>query len=159
MTTDSLESQMYHLDAGMNGINVYIFQQQGTDSWGSIVIPSGLIGIITEQDFMQQPLPFSIVITLTVLYSIISLLSSTGNVLQLVVIFTGKFIRSAVDFYIASLSVTNLMNSLLNIPFLVYYLFKNEWRLGLTACKFAKYTEGVSIISGMLVLVTLAVNR
>ncbi|XP_046353477.1 gastrin/cholecystokinin type B receptor-like [Haliotis rufescens] len=113
----------------------------------------------SEDNFIPTPLAHDLVVTFMVLYILIIVLALLGNLVVIVVIFLTKMMRSVTDLFVVSLAVSDLLISVLNMPFQLLSIVTNEWTMGLFMCKFHSYIQGVTIVSNILTLLAIAIDR
>ena len=135
-------------------VTEYVNQTSGPDYIGGF--PWGL----SEEDFLPDPLPLAANVTFIVLYVLIITSAILGNVLVIVVIATMPTKkRSVTDTFIVSLAVSDLLIACYNMPFQLYYVTENAWDLGEPMCKFTNYMQAVTIVTTIMTLAAIAIDR
>ena len=124
-------------------------------SYGTLESNLGL----TPADLLPPPLPENIRTLLLVTYVAIIVLSTAANLLVLIVIAANKVMKTITNMYLASLAVSDLLIADLNMPMQLMWRLNNEWTLGETWCKLQGYVQGVTIVSSILTLVAIAMDR
>jgi hypothetical protein len=116
-----------------------------------------------RSNLLPEPLPNNLVVTFIVLYSLIISFAVVGNIVVVVVIGRHRLRRSVTDLYIFSLAVSDILIATLNMPFQLSYVIASEWfaegAAGEFLCKFTNYVQGVTIVSCVLTLTAIAVDR
>ena len=96
-------------------------------------------------------------------YILIIVLSIIGNIFVIAVFVKSKKLKTVTDIYIISLSISDLLIATLNMPFQLYFTVENEWMSGGTTgkffCKFTNYIQGCTVVSSILTLLTIAIDR
>ncbi|XP_069125521.1 QRFP-like peptide receptor [Argopecten irradians] len=119
--------------------------------------------VIPEDSLLPEPLPNQVVVTFLVLYLLIILLALFGNIPVIIIIGCLKKTRSVTDVYILSLAVSDLLIATLNMPFHLHFIVVNEWltggKVGEFLCKFTTYIQGITIVSSILTLLVIAIDR
>jgi hypothetical protein len=90
----------------------------------------------------QKMIKNSIVI---IFYSIIFIISLFGNCLVCYVIFSTRQMRTVTNFYIANLTISDIMMTLLNIPFNVMRFVLDDWPFGQLLCKCVPFIQTASV--------------
>jgi len=78
-------------------------------------------------------------------YSIIFLISIFGNSLVCYIIFSTRQLRTVTNYYIANLTVSDLMMTLINIPFTIARLLLDDWPFGELLCKCVPFVQACSV--------------
>lgn len=116
-----------------------------------------------KSNLLPEPLPSNLVVTFIVLYSLIISFAVVGNIVVVIVIGRHRLRRSVTDLYIFSLAVSDILIATLNMPFQLSYVIASEWfaagAAGEFLCKFTNYVQGVTIVSCVLTLTAIAVDR
>jgi len=119
--------------------------------------------VIPEDILLPKALSQGAIVTFMVLYILIIVLAIAGNSFVITIIGVVKKCRSVTDVYILSLAVSDVMISTLNMPFQLYYIVANEWiasgKTGEILCKLTPYVQGVTIVSSILTLLIIAIDR
>jgi hypothetical protein len=90
----------------------------------------------------QKMIKNSIII---IFYSIIFIISLFGNCLVCYVIFSTRQMRTVTNFYIANLTISDIMMTLLNIPFNVMRFVLDDWPFGQLLCKCVPFIQTASV--------------
>uniref|UniRef100_A0A4W6CST0 Gastrin/cholecystokinin type B receptor n=1 Tax=Lates calcarifer TaxID=8187 RepID=A0A4W6CST0_LATCA len=117
---------------------------------------------ISECDGAQEPSPEPKDINQTVrivLYSLIFLLSVLGNSLIIAVLVRNRRMRTVTNLFLLSLSVSDLMVSLVCIPFTLIPNLMRDFIFGTGICKLVMYFMGVSVSVSTFNLVAISLER
>ncbi|TKS92910.1 Cholecystokinin receptor type A [Collichthys lucidus] len=94
-----------------------------------------------------------------VLYSLIFLLSVLGNSLIFAVLVRNKRMRTVTNLFLLSLSISDLMVSLVCIPFTLIPNLMRDFIFGTGMCKLVMYFMGVSVSVSTFNLVAISLER
>uniref|UniRef100_A0A3Q3WVZ2 Gastrin/cholecystokinin type B receptor n=1 Tax=Mola mola TaxID=94237 RepID=A0A3Q3WVZ2_MOLML len=94
-----------------------------------------------------------------ILYSLIFLLSVLGNSLIIVVLVRNRRMRTVTNLFLLSLSVSDLMVSLVCIPFTLIPNLMRDFVFGTGMCKLVMYFMGVSVSVSTFNLVAISLER
>jgi hypothetical protein len=114
---------------------------------------------IGAKDLFPDELDYRLRIFFIILYVIIIVLAVGGNLLVFLVIAVNRKLRTVTNTFILSLAVSDILIAALNMPLQLLYYIKNEWTLGWVMCKLSRYLQGVVIVSSILTLTGIAVDR
>jgi hypothetical protein len=78
-------------------------------------------------------------------YSIIFIISLFGNCLVFYVILSTRQMRTVTNFYIANLTISDIMMTLVNIPFNVMRFLLDDWPFGELLCKCGPFIQTTSV--------------
>jgi hypothetical protein len=90
----------------------------------------------------QKMIKNSIVI---IFYSIIFIISLFGNCLVCYIIFSTRQMRTVTNFYIANLTISDIMMTLINIPFNIMRFLLDDWPFGQLLCKCVPFIQTASV--------------
>jgi hypothetical protein len=90
----------------------------------------------------QKVIKNSIII---ICYSIIFIISLFGNCLVCYVIMSTRQMRTVTNFYIANLTISDIMMTLVNIPFNVMRFLLDDWPFGELLCKCVPFIQTASV--------------
>jgi len=97
---------------------------------------------------------------LTFVYIAIITTSLCANILVIVVITSSRQLRAVnINVFFVSLALSDSLVATVNMPFQLLYLLHNEWTLGGPLCKLSNYVQGVVVVSSILTLTGIAVDR
>ncbi|RUS91342.1 hypothetical protein EGW08_000859 [Elysia chlorotica] len=99
-------------------------------------------------------------IILMIVYVPVFLVAVLGNILVLLVIFGDvKAAKNSANWFLVNLALADLLVAIFCIPITaVHYVF-NVWVLGTNLCKVTAYMQGVSIVTSVLTIVLMSVDR
>uniref|UniRef100_A0A3B4WG60 Gastrin/cholecystokinin type B receptor n=1 Tax=Seriola lalandi dorsalis TaxID=1841481 RepID=A0A3B4WG60_SERLL len=112
---------------------------------------------ISECESEQDPSPEPKV--RIVLYSLIFLLSVLGNSLIIAVLVRNRRMRTVTNLFLLSLAVSDLMVSLVCIPFTLIPNLMRDFIFGIGICKLVMYFMGVSVSVSTFNLVAISLER
>jgi len=99
-------------------------------------------------------------VTLTLVYCVIISTAVCCNLLVIVVITSSRQLRTNVtNALFVSLAVSDSLLALVNMPVQLLYQLHNQWSLGEPLCKLSGYVQGVVVVSSILTLTGIAVDR
>ncbi|CAK6952936.1 cholecystokinin receptor type A [Scomber scombrus] len=112
----------------------------------------------TEQDPSPEPQDINQTVRI-VLYSLIFLLSVLGNSLIIAVLVRNRRMRTVTNLFLLSLAISDLMVSLVCIPFTLIPNLMRDFIFGNGICKLAMYFMGVSVSVSTFNLVAISLER
>ncbi|XP_063233068.1 neuropeptides capa receptor-like [Bacillus rossius redtenbacheri] len=105
-------------------------------------------------------LPNSIVVPITVVYVLIFVTGVFGNVAVCLVIVRNASMRTATNYYLFSLSVSDLTLLILGLPYdLGVFWQQYPWSLGLAMCKIRALVSEMSSYTSVLTIVAFSMER
>jgi hypothetical protein len=90
----------------------------------------------------QKMIKNSIII---IFYSIIFIISLFGNSIVCYVILSTRQMRTVTNFYIVNLTISDIMMTLINIPFNVMRFVLDDWPFGQLLCKCVPFIQTASV--------------
>uniref|UniRef100_A0A3Q0SU05 Gastrin/cholecystokinin type B receptor n=1 Tax=Amphilophus citrinellus TaxID=61819 RepID=A0A3Q0SU05_AMPCI len=112
----------------------------------------------SEQDLAPEPKDINQTVRI-VLYSLIFLLSVLGNSLIIAVLVRNRRMRTVTNLFLLSLAVSDLMVSLVCIPFTLIPNLMRDFVFGIGICKLVMYFMGVSVSVSTFNLVAISLER
>ncbi|XP_068164731.1 cholecystokinin receptor type A [Antennarius striatus] len=112
----------------------------------------------SEQKARSEPQDINQTVRI-VLYSFIFLLSVTGNSLIIAVLVRNKRMRTVTNLFLLSLSISDLMVSLVCIPFTLIPNLMRDFIFGTGMCKLVMYFMGISVSVSTFNLVAISLER
>uniref|UniRef100_A0A3Q1BPA0 Gastrin/cholecystokinin type B receptor n=1 Tax=Amphiprion ocellaris TaxID=80972 RepID=A0A3Q1BPA0_AMPOC len=112
----------------------------------------------SEQDPQPEPKDINQCVRI-VLYSLIFLLSILGNSLIIAVLVRNRRMRTVTNLFLLSLAVSDLMVSLVCIPFTLIPNLMRDFIFGTGICKLVMYFMGVSVSVSTFNLVAISLER
>jgi len=132
----------------------------GIDPNGSSMDVAGWPSVsLGHFDFVPEQLPARVLSIFTVLYIVIMILGLGGNATTILVIALNREMRTVTNVFLVSLAVSDALIAGVNMPLQLRFYTENEWTLGENACKLVMYMQGVVIVSSILTLTSLAIDR
>ncbi|XP_071452814.1 neuropeptides capa receptor-like [Hetaerina americana] len=105
-------------------------------------------------------LPLNVVVTITVIYALIFVAGVIGNVSVCAVIVRNHSMRTATNYYLFSLAVSDLTMLLFGLPNdLNVYWQQYPWSLGETFCKFRALISEMTSYTSVLTIVAFSMER
>ncbi|XP_070545533.1 QRFP-like peptide receptor [Ptychodera flava] len=98
-------------------------------------------------------------ISLMVCYILIFCLGLIGNLLVIIVVAANRSMQTVTNVFIVSLAVSDVMISVLSVPFTLVEAITAGWVMGLFMCKLVNFMTLLSAISSVLTLTCIAVDR
>lgn len=115
------------------------------------------------RDFTNCPLHQETVTTQivkTLAYSIIILLSLTGNSIVIITVWRNISMRSVTNVFIANLAASDLLITFLGMPNMITQLYLGrKWVFGEALCKIVVFSQSVSVASSILTLLAISFDR
>ncbi|XP_013420640.1 QRFP-like peptide receptor, partial [Lingula anatina] len=111
------------------------------------------------ESFLEPPLADHDLLRFRILFGIIMFCAVVFNILVIAVILRNKSMRTVTNTFLLSLAVSDLLIAAVCMPFQLYELAYQEWSLGEGLCRFYAYFQGVLIVSSILTLLIVAVDR
>jgi len=96
---------------------------------------------------------------LAFVYVLVIVTALCFNVLVIVVVTSTRQLRTVTNAFFVSLAVSDSLVAAVNMPVQLRYQLDNEWTLGEPACKLTGYLQGVVVVSSILTLTGIAVDR
>ncbi|XP_070612678.1 neuropeptide Y receptor type 1 [Erythrolamprus reginae] len=117
--------------------------------------PSGLLHF---QDIDCQ-VPLAMVFTLALAYGIVILLGISGNLALIIIILKQKEMHNVTNILIVNLSFSDLLITIMCLPFTFVYTLMDHWVFGETMCKLNPFVQCVSVTVSIFSLVLIAIER
>jgi len=93
-------------------------------------------------------------------YGFIVLTSVVFNSLVIFVVIVSSKLRTVTNMFFISLAISDLLIAVVNMPFQLLSVLRNEWTVGgEPLCKATNYVQGVVLVSSLLTLTGIAVDR
>ncbi|XP_077978927.1 G-protein coupled receptor 54-like [Glandiceps talaboti] len=92
------------------------------------------------------------------IFALIFLIGTTGNFLVIFVILKHKRMRTATNYYILSLAITDFSFLLFCVPFTAS-IYATQWHFGNLMCKFSYYLMSVTVQATCITLTAMMVDR
>ncbi|KAH6941272.1 hypothetical protein HPB50_015461 [Hyalomma asiaticum] len=108
----------------------------------------------------EEEEPLTTVVAMTVVYAVILVTGVTGNVCTCIVIARNRYMHTATNFYLFSLSVSDLLLLLLGLPQEMYQLWrKYPYAFGEVFCVLRGLTSEMSTNASILTITAFTVER
>ncbi|XP_071793168.1 G-protein coupled receptor 83-like [Asterias amurensis] len=172
----SFEELMDYLQNKQNpnlqeGAEVGYSNQTGSDNMGlyaessSIDFLNSFVDKIVEEgntgshDSFLNPKSVSARVVFITLYSLISVMSLLGNSLVCLVVVRNKRMRSVTNFFLTNQALSDMLMTVLNIPFIAYSQLAVNWPFGSIMCHLADYIGMTSVYVSTFMLTAIALDR
>lgn len=120
----------------------------------------GLSSLLPDDgDFILEDMSRAVKTILCVFYTLLSVGAFAGNACILIVIISKRSLRTVTNTFILSLAVSDILIAAWNMPLQLLFHLNNEWTFGKTMCKLTSFIQGVSILTSILALTAIAVER
>lgn len=99
---------------------------------------------------------------LTVLYCVLMTLALLGNMCVIIVFASNKQFRTVTNLFILSLAISDLLITVLCMPFNVAVILNRSWEFGnfsAVACKMVPYMQTLVVTANILTLACIAIER
>ena len=103
--------------------------------------------------------PTGLVILLSMLYGSISVISVIGNALVIIVVAKNKSMHTVTNFFIANLSVADVMISIFSVPFQFQAALLQRWNLPHFLCPVAPFVKELSVNVSIITLAVISLDR
>ncbi|XP_048365317.1 neuropeptide Y receptor type 1 isoform X2 [Sphaerodactylus townsendi] len=103
--------------------------------------------------------PLAMVFTLALAYGAVILLGISGNLALIIIILKQKEMRNVTNILIVNLSFSDLLITIMCLPFTFVYTLMDHWVFGQAMCKLNSYVQCASITVSVFSLVLIAVER
>ncbi|CAN2388736.1 Belongs to the G-protein coupled receptor 1 family [Pristimantis euphronides] len=104
-------------------------------------------------------LPLAIIFTLCLAYGVVIILGLSGNLALIIIILKQKEMRNVTNILIVNLSFSDLLATIMCLPFTLVYTLMDHWIFGEVMCKLNEYVQCVSVTVSIFSLVLIAVER
>ncbi|XP_073238398.1 neuropeptide FF receptor 1-like isoform X2 [Porites lutea] len=112
---------------------------------------------VAGMDYIKEPLASKYL--RLIVYSVIFLLTITGNALVLAVVYKIRELHTVTGSLIANLAVADLSVGILCIPFTVLYYEFTYWPFGFALCKIIPATQAICIMASIGTLTAISIER
>ncbi|XP_038060342.1 QRFP-like peptide receptor [Patiria miniata] len=124
---------------------------------------TSLGAFIDEYDVELEPIAYDLSTKadagLITSYTVIFLMSLVGNLLVVLAVARKRSMRTVINAFIVSLATSDLLITLFCIPFTLVEIITVDWVLGTYMCKLLNYITMVAVVSSVLTLTTIAIER
>lgn len=94
-----------------------------------------------------------------ILYALVFVVSCVGNGLVVWAIWARKRMRTAVNFMIGNLTVSDLIMTIVNMPFSCARMLMSEWVFGSTLCTLVPFAQSLSVYVSSITMMVIAIDR
>ena len=101
----------------------------------------------------------SLIVLLSILYGSISVTAVIGNFLVILVIIKNKSMQTVTNFFIANLSVADVMIGIFSIPFQFQAALLQRWDLPHILCPVAPFVKELSVNVSIITLTVISIDR
>ncbi|XP_058049027.1 neuropeptide Y receptor type 1 [Ahaetulla prasina] len=115
-------------------------------------------GLFHFQD-IDCHVPLAMVFTLALAYGIVILLGISGNLALIIIILKQKEMHNVTNILIVNLSFSDLLITIMCLPFTFVYTLMDHWVFGETMCKLNPFVQCVSVTVSVFSLVLIAIER
>ncbi|XP_038050922.1 probable G-protein coupled receptor 83 [Patiria miniata] len=109
--------------------------------------------------FEFQKVPAGTVAAFIPLYTSVVILSLLGNALVCLAVVRNKRMRSVTNFFLANQALSDIVMTILNIPFTAYHQMVLDWPFGDLMCHLAEYMGMMSVYVSTFTLTAIALDR
>ncbi|XP_023556525.1 C-C chemokine receptor type 2 isoform X2 [Octodon degus] len=95
---------------------------------------------------------------LPLLYALVVIFGSVGNILVILILVTCKRLKSMTDIYLLNLAVSDML-LLLTLPFWAHYSAAHSWVFGDAVCKLLTGLYHIGYFGGVLFIILLTIDR
>lgn len=92
-------------------------------------------------------------------YSLIVIVSVTGNVTVIWIILAHKRMRTVTNYFIVNLAFSDVSMATFNTVFNFVYAIHNDWYFGLGYCRFQNFYPITAMFSSIYSMAAIAVDR
>jgi len=103
--------------------------------------------------------PPGLVAVLSVIYGSVSAVAVVGNLLVIIVVLANARMRTVTNYFIANLSIADVMIGCLSIPFQFQAALLQRWDLPEILCPVAPFVKELSVNVSILTLTVISVDR
>lgn len=104
--------------------------------------------------------PLHVTVFGTFIYSLIFLMGICGNFMVIIVLFKNSELRNSTNYFLANLSVADLLILFICIPIALHDLYSDErWYLGKIMCKLSAFIENFVGIASIFTMLFISCER
>ncbi|XP_032916939.1 neuropeptide Y receptor type 1 isoform X3 [Catharus ustulatus] len=103
--------------------------------------------------------PLAMIFTLALAYGTVIILGVSGNLALIVIILKQKEMRNVTNILIVNLSFSDLLVTIMCLPFTFVYTLMDHWIFGEAMCKLNPFVQCASITVSVFSLVLIAIER
>ncbi|CAM2113138.1 neuropeptide Y receptor type 1 isoform X1 [Lepidochelys kempii] len=148
---------MQGMDPSFNNMNTSFLSSAGNQSM-HLNFSEKNSRIIHFQD-EDCHMPLAMVFTLALVYGAVIILGVSGNLALIIIILKQKEMRNVTNILIVNLSFSDLLMTIMCLPFTFVYTLMDHWIFGEAMCKLNPFVQCVSITVSVFSLVLIAIER
>ena len=129
------------------------------DDMPANITPTSGYGNGSADDSELFHVPTGLIIVLSLLYGTISVVTIVGNALVILVIAKNRPMRTVTNFFIANLSVADVIIGFFGIPFQFQAALLQRWDLPAFLCPVAPFVKELTVNVSIVTLAVISVDR
>lgn len=133
----------------------YIIMFSSPHSWVKISIPS----FVHDDNLSSSRLLLLQVALWAIAYTLIILVSITGNITVIWIILAHRRMRTVTNYFIVNLAFSDVSMASFNTLFNFVYALHNDWYFGLGYCRFQNFFPITAMFSSIYSMAAIAVDR
>lgn len=137
-------------------MNASLFTSVGNYSFQNVSRETSGLHHFVEEDCH---VPLAMVFTLALAYGAVILLGISGNLALIIIILKQKEMHNVTNILIVNLSFSDLLITIVCLPFTFVYTLMDHWVFGEAMCKLNPFVQCLSITVSVFSLVLIAVER
>ena len=107
-----------------------------------------------------EPLPLYAKVIITIMYTSVSIIAITGNIIVCYIVFAYQGMRTVTNYFIVNLACSDILVSVLCIPLtFVANLLVEYWPFGSLMCPVVSYVQVVTVFLNAFTLVAISLDR
>ncbi|KAG8230362.1 hypothetical protein J437_LFUL010574 [Ladona fulva] len=95
----------------------------------------------------------------TLLFAVMVVVATGGNVIVIWIVLAHKRMRTVTNYFLVNLSVADTMVSTLNVTFNYTYMLNSDWPFGTLYCKVSQFVAVLSICASVFTLMAISIDR
>lgn len=103
--------------------------------------------------------PIYVIIIQSLVFVIIWVISILTNILVCIVIYRSRRVQSTTNYFVVSMTISDLLLTLFCVPFAVSGILAQTWTLGSVMCRLVRFIQTLAPTSVFLILVSISVDR
>ena len=116
--------------------------------------------LISNNETISIELPIHVILFGTIFYSILFILGTCGNIMVLIVLFKNSELRNCTNYFLANLSIADLLILFICVPIAMHDLYANErWYLGRYVCKLTGFIENCVGVASIVLMLFISCER
>lgn len=136
------------------GLNLTLENKSFWDNYDDLLSPA------EDVFFETYDLPLSFIILVLLLYGMVAVISFGGNIVVCYTLCNGKVLLTVTNFFLASLSVSDILMTILCIPTtIISDIIYKHWVLGSFMCHVLHYLQLVAVLQRAFSVVAITCDR